>query len=86
MHRPPVGDSGVDTGGRPPARPFPVPLAASSAIVRPVTVMASPFSDAHLEEAPGDELRAAGLVQVGRDEPAGRLEVREPGHRRAHRG
>ena len=80
MTRPPVASSGSverphDLLPRRLAR-----RAASSPIVRRVTVMASHVQEAGLGEALRDEARAAGRVQVGRDEAPARLEVGEERH------
>ena len=52
-------------------------------MLRPVTVIGSPCSRPASSEALRDDRRAAGGVEVGRDESAARLEVGKERHRRA---
>ena len=85
--RPPVGLSG-DRRGRTTSWPgVSAAAAASSPSVRPVTVMRVAVRAARRRPgACATSARAAGRVQVGRDEAAARLEVGEQRRRVADRG
>ena len=68
--RPPSGLSGLATGRTTSWPSASTAAAASSPIVRPLTVIASPCRTPHLLKSLEDQRHAAGPVEVGGDEAA----------------
>ena len=80
MARPPVALSGCSSGRMTSWPGLSCASGAWSPIVLPVTVSWSACSMPSLQQALGEQRRAAGGVQVGGHEPAARLEVAQRGH------
>ena len=86
MTRPPVVLIGSSAGRTTSWPGVSVAAAASSPIVLPVTVIAPPWSRPASSRRLRDERHAAGVVEVGRDVPAARLQVGDQRRRVADRG
>ncbi len=80
MTRPPVGLSGEATGRITSWPGVSTAASASSPIVRPLTVHGVGVQHARLLQARRDQARAAGAVQIDRDEAAAGFQVREQRH------